>query len=44
LGASTHGFPCLSGACRLIIKDAIMLGAEVVTLADSARAWLARNA
>jgi uncharacterized membrane protein YkgB len=43
LGASTHGFPDLSGAGRLIIKDAIMLGAAVVTLADSARAWLARN-
>src|SRR6266576_6844187 len=43
LGASTHGFPYLSGAGRLIIKDALMLGAAVVTLADSARAWLARN-
>jgi uncharacterized membrane protein YkgB len=40
LGASTHGFPYLSGAGRLIIKDAIMLGAAVVTLADSAAAWL----
>jgi hypothetical protein len=28
---------------RLIIKDAIMLGAAVVTLADSARTWLWRN-
>lgn len=43
LGASTHGFPYLSGAGRLIIKDAIMLGAAVVTLADSAKTWLARN-
>ena len=43
LGASTHGFPYLSGTGRLIIKDAIMLGAAVVTLADSARAWMARN-
>jgi uncharacterized membrane protein YkgB len=43
LGASTHGFPYLSGTGRLIIKDAIMLGAAVVTLADSAKAWLARN-
>jgi uncharacterized membrane protein YkgB len=43
LGASTHGFPYLSGAGRLIIKDTIMLGAAVLTLADSARAWLARN-
>jgi len=43
LGASTHGFPYLSGAGRLIIKDAIMLGAAVLTLADSAKTWLARN-
>jgi uncharacterized membrane protein YkgB len=43
LGASTHGFPYLSGVGRLIIKDAIMLGAAVVTLSDSARTWLARN-
>ena len=44
LGASTHGFPYLSGAGRLIIKDAIMLGAAVVTLSDSARTWLAHAA
>jgi reactive chlorine resistance protein C len=43
LGASTHGFPYLSGAGRLIIKDAIMLGAALVTLADSAKTWLWRN-
>ena len=43
LGASTHGFPYLSGAGRLIIKDAIMLGAAVLTLGDAARAWLASN-
>ena len=43
LGASTHGFPYLSGAGRLIVKDAIMLGAAVVTLSDSAKTWLARN-
>lgn len=43
LGASTHGFPYLSGAGRLIIKDAIMLGAAVVTLADSAKTWLVHN-
>jgi uncharacterized membrane protein YkgB len=43
LGGSTHGFPYLSGAGRLIIKDAIILGAAVLTLADSARTWLVRN-
>jgi uncharacterized membrane protein YkgB len=41
-GASTHGFPYLAGGGRLIIKDSIMLGAAVVTLADSARSWLRR--
>jgi uncharacterized membrane protein YkgB len=43
LGASTHGFPYLSGAGRLIIKDVIMLGAAVLTLADSAKNWLGRK-
>ena len=43
LGGSAHGFPYLSGAGRLIVKDAIMLGAAVVTLADSAKTWLAHN-
>lgn len=40
LGDSAHGFPYLSGVGRLIIKDAIMLGAAVVTLADSAKAYI----
>jgi uncharacterized membrane protein YkgB len=40
LGDANHGFPYLSGAGRLVIKDAIMLGAAVVTLADSAKASL----
>lgn len=40
LGDVNHGFPYLSGAGRLVIKDAIMMGAAVVTLADSARAYL----
>jgi uncharacterized membrane protein YkgB len=43
LGDTTHGFPYLSGAGRLIIKDVIMLGAAVVTLADSAKAYLSRS-
>lgn len=43
LGDATHGFPFLSGVGRLIIKDTIMLGAAVVTLADSARAYLQRT-
>ena len=42
LGDATHGFPYLSGAGRLIIKDAIMFGGAIVTLADSAKAYLRR--
>src|SRR5258708_8417451 len=40
LGDTVHGFPYLSGVGRLIIKDAIMLGAAVITMADSAKAYL----
>ena len=42
LGDSAYGFPFLSGVGRLIIKDAIMLGAGIVTAADSAQAFLRR--
>ena len=42
IGSATHGFPYLSGTGRLIIKDSIMLGAAVVTLADAAKSWLHR--
>lgn len=42
LGDVNHGFPYLSGAGRLVIKDAIMLGASLVTMADSANAYLRR--
>lgn len=42
-GAAEHGFPYLSGAGRLVIKDAIMMGAALVTMADSARSYLARR-
>lgn len=37
LGDANHGFPFLSGAGRLIVKDVIMLAAAVVTLSDSAK-------
>jgi uncharacterized membrane protein YkgB len=40
LGDVNHGFPYLSGAGRLVVKDAIMMGAALVTMADSARAYL----
>jgi uncharacterized membrane protein YkgB len=40
LGGPNHGFPYLSGAGRLVVKDAIMAGAALVTMADSAKAYL----
>jgi len=43
LGDSAHGFPYLSGAGRLVVKDAIMMGAALVTMADSARRALERE-
>ena len=43
IGDTAHGFPYLSGAGRLVVKDAIMLGAGVVTMADSARAYLRKR-
>ena len=41
VGDTTHGFPFLAGPGRLVLKDAIMLGAALVTMADSAKAYLA---
>lgn len=43
LGDSEHGFPYLSGRGRLVIKDAIMMGAALVTMADSAKAYLRKR-
>lgn len=43
LGGPEHGFPLLSGAGRLVVKDAIMLGAAVVTMADSAKSALRKQ-
>ena len=43
LGSSEHGFPLLSGAGRLVVKDAIMMGAALVTMADSAKAYLRKR-
>lgn len=40
LGDSAHGFPFLSGAGRLVVKDFIMLGAAIVTMSDSASIYL----
>ena len=43
LGSGEHGFPLLAGPGRLVVKDAIMLGAAVVTMADSAKTYLRRR-
>ena len=43
LGGPEHGFPLLSGAGRLVVKDAIMMGAALVTMADSAKAYLRKR-
>jgi uncharacterized membrane protein YkgB len=43
LGDAEHGFPYLSGPGRLVIKDAIMMGAALVTMADSAIAYLRKT-
>ncbi|WBV57946.1 DUF417 family protein [Chryseobacterium sp. PTM-20240506] len=42
LGGPDHGFPFLSGAGRLVIKDMIMLGAGLVIASDSAKSILSR--
>ena len=38
-----HGFPLLSGMGRLVVKDAIMMGAGLVVMADSAKAYLRKR-
>ncbi len=43
LGDQHHGFPYLSAAGRLVLKDFIMMGGSVVIVADSARRALARR-
>ncbi len=40
LGDTEYGFPYLSAAGRLVIKDVIMMGAAVVTMAQAARKHL----
>lgn len=43
LGSGEHGFPLLSGAGRLVIKDTAILAGALVVLADSAQSLLARR-
>src|ERR1700704_2691176 len=40
LGDAQHGFPYLSGAGRLVLKDVMLLGGALWGMADSARALL----
>jgi uncharacterized membrane protein YkgB len=43
LGGPVYGFPLLSGMGRLVVKDAIMMGAGLVVMADSAKAYLRKR-
>jgi uncharacterized membrane protein YkgB len=43
LGDTEFGFPYLSAAGRLVIKDVIMMGAAVVTMAQAAKKHLQLN-
>lgn len=40
LGDAQHGFPYLSGAGRLVLKDVMLLAGALLVMADSARALL----
>jgi uncharacterized membrane protein YkgB len=44
LGGPEHGFPLLAAPGRLVVKDGIMMGSALVTMADSARAYLRKRA
>lgn len=44
LGDKEYGFPYLSAAGRLVIKDVIMMGAAVATMAQAARKHLNQTA
>src|SRR2546429_475513 len=41
-GNSVHGFPFLALPGLLVVKDSIMLGAAILTMADSAKTYLKR--
>lgn len=43
LGDAQHGFPYLSGAGRLVLKDVMLLAGALVVLVDSARAVSLRS-
>ncbi|PJI51212.1 MAG: hypothetical protein CTR55_00040 [Pseudomonas sp.] len=44
LGDAQHGFPYLSGAGRLVLKDTLMLAGGLLVMADSARSLLRERA
>jgi reactive chlorine resistance protein C len=44
LGAPEHGFPLLDLPGLVVVKDSIMMGAALVTMADSAKAYVRRKA
>ncbi|AYN04323.1 DUF417 domain-containing protein [Flavobacterium sp. 140616W15] len=43
LGSSTHGFPYLSGAGRLVIKDIIMMAGGLLCASDCAKRIISQN-
>jgi uncharacterized membrane protein YkgB len=43
LGSPHHGFPLLALPGLLVVKDSIMMGAALVTMADSAKAYLRKR-
>lgn len=43
LGDTEHGFPYLSAAGRLVIKDVIMMGAALATMAQAAKKYLEKH-
>lgn len=44
LGDAQHGFPYLSAAGRLVVKDVIMMGAAIVTMAQAAKKYVITHA
>jgi uncharacterized membrane protein YkgB len=42
-GSTVHGFPFLALPGLLVVKDCIMLGAAILTMADSAKVFLTRK-
>lgn len=43
LGGANWGFPYLSGAGRLVIKDLVIMGGAIITASESARLYINRR-